>query len=187
MSSVTAWKHPSSASSVTRTGGAVSWSVPLRAISSNDSYTTAALSLNATHWLWLTGFGFTTSDIPAGSTIVGIEVSVELKQTAGTASDGVPVRKFLKMIIGGAEAGTQKTADGHLPTSDTVQTSGGSSDVWGTSITAAQAIASDTGVAFAFQDADYLSTTVSVDDVQIRFHYNPPATGKASPSSGVCG
>lgn len=177
---VTAWKDPGTVVSQTRTGGSVSWTNPSRALSLNDSYATAALTVSAaSHWLWFTNFPFTTADIPSGSTIVGIEAQVERKQTTGVTTDGTPVRSFWKMVVGGSEAGTQKTADGHLPGVDTLAAQGGATDMWGTTITDTDARASTTGFAWAFQDADYSSTTLSVDGGQLRYYYTAPAATRA--------
>lgn len=171
------WRSPGTISSQTRTGGSVSWTNPSNAGASDNSYATAGLATNGTHWLWCTNFGFDTAEVPSGATITGLEVRWERKASYGLATEGTLTRTYYKAIKGGAEAGTQKTEDGDLPTTDTVSSSqGGAADVWGTTFTDSDARASDTGVAIAHFDDNHASATLSADNVEIRWHYTVAAT-----------
>lgn len=174
----TSWRHPSTISSQTRIGGTASWTNTSNAGASDDVYATAGLVLNGSHWLWATDFGFGTGDIPSGSTITGFEVLWERKM-----STGFPVlsptlhRSYYYPIKGGALHGTQKTVDADLPATDTQESQGGAGDMWGGTFSDADARASTTGIALAYFTDHFDSATVSVDDIQIRWHYTPPSTG----------
>ncbi len=171
----TAWKNPGTVSSQARTGGAVSWTGTASALASDNTYATALLNGNSSHWLWCTNFGFTSSDIPSDATITGIKARFERKQNNG--SDGGIQVTYVKIIIGGAEAGTQKTSSASWPLAEAVSTDfGGSSDVWGTTITQADAIASTTGAAFAGEDQAFFGSVGSIDTVELAFEYSIPSS-----------
>lgn len=166
----TSWRTPGTISSQTRTGGSVSWTNPSNAGTSNNSYATAFLNGNSSHWLWCTNFGFTNSDIPDGATITGIRVRYERKQS--NALDGGISVAYFKVIIGGSEAGSQKTQNGTWPIADEVSSEvGGTGDVWSTSMTQANAIASDTGIAIAGEDTGFFGSTGSIDVVEVSYEY----------------
>lgn len=173
----TAWKSAGTVSSQTRTGGSVSWTNPSNATASDNTYATASLAGNASHWLWCTNFGFTSSDVPSGATINGMEMRWERKSSYGLAGEDTTETTYFKPIVGGAEAGTQKTnLLDHIPTSDTQETKGTSSDLWGRTYTQAEAVASDTGIAIAREDLNYSTETCSVDLVEMRYTYTEAST-----------
>jgi YD repeat-containing protein len=75
--SVTAWKSPGSCASVDRDGGN-RWNNPSYAQVSDNNGAACYPDVNEpSDWLQCSNFGFTTSDIPSGATIVGIEVQIE--------------------------------------------------------------------------------------------------------------
>ena len=170
----TSWKSPGTIISSARTGGDVSWVNPSNAGASDNTYATASLTDAGpdSHWLWCTNFGFTESDIPAGATINGIEVRWERKGATGLSGEGTTKITYYKLIKAGAETGTQKTENGDLPASDTVSAiQGGAADMWSASYTAAEAIASDTGIAIAYSNDAYTTFTASADHVEMRWTY----------------
>lgn len=174
----TSWFSPGTISSSARTGGAVNWSNPSNAAASDNSYASAALSTNGSHWLWCTNFGLSSSDVPSGSTVIGIEARWEAKQSfEGIGVEG-SVNTLIRLIKSSALTGTQKTQSGHLTDADAVYTYGGAADMWGATFSDAEIIASTTGVAFAFEDLDLSTTTVTCDHVQFRVHYTPPSSGR---------
>lgn len=179
MATFTAWKTPGTISSQTRTGGSQSWSNPSNAGTSDNSYaTTASLSSTSTHWLWCTNFDF--SSIPSGATITGVKVRYERKQSNNT--DGGITEAYLQLIKGGSRTGTEKhiTEVSGWATSDGVSAdAGGTGDVWSATFTRTEAIASDTGVAFACGDTGGIGTIPSIDVVEMAFEYttsNPRAS-----------
>lgn len=177
---VTAWKSPGTISSQTRTGGSVTWNNPANVSSSDNVYATAALVSNASHWLWCTNFGFTTSDIPTGSTITGYEVEWERKRNLAGATSGV-TDTYYKPIVGGAEAGTQKQLSQDPSTLDSSAGAGGAGDTWSASFSETDARASDTGIAISHHDTLHSAgVTISADNVRIRWYYDPPPTSAAN-------
>jgi len=110
--------------------------------------------------LW-DGFGFTTSDVPSGATIDGIEVRYE---TASAFSGDLDVQ----LHEGAVALGTAKTDS---PATATVHTLGGAADVWGTTLTDTQVRASDFGIVADASAAS--STTIEIDYFEVRVHYTP--------------
>ena len=109
-------------------GASTSWANPANASSSDNSYASMTPSLTATsndhHHSINPNPG-----IPAGATIDGIEVRIERNGgdffgTAQTSDDNV------QLIKGGTRSGNNKAA-GNWPTSDTYDTYGGPTDLWG--------------------------------------------------------
>lgn len=134
-------------------------------------------------------FGFTTDDIPAGSTIDGIEAEAVLMNT-GTA---VPNAYSLYLQkVGGTNVGNNKASSWNFPTDASMPTriAGGATDKWGVNPTAAEAIASTFAVAYEFNNGDpKFSTTGNIDSFRLRFHYTPPAapTVTANSASAIAG
>jgi hypothetical protein len=74
----TAWKSPGTCANATRSGSIGDWPNPDNVKVSDDVYAMRALiGTGYTNWLQATNFGFTASDIPEGSVIVGIEAKIE--------------------------------------------------------------------------------------------------------------
>lgn len=119
-------------------------------------------------------FGFTTDDIPAGSTIDGIEAESVLLNT-GTA---VPNAYSLYLqLVGGTNVGNNKASSWNFPfdASQPTRIAGGATDKWGVNPTAAQAIASTFAVAYEFNNGDpKFGTTGNIDSFRLRFHFTPP-------------
>lgn len=176
----TGWKTFSSITSQTRTGSAVSWTNPSNAGASDNSYATATVTSNITHWLWCTGADF--SEIPSGATIVGVKIRFERKQN--NLIDGGISTTYVQLIKGGALTGTEQTQSASWPGSDTVSSEiGGTGNLLGATYTEAEAKASDTGVAIAARDDAGFGTTGSVDVVEMAFEYTVPDTRRRVYSS----
>lgn len=131
----TSWKEAGAAANADD-GGAVAWTDPANAIADNTDNATAALSPGASQSqvLRLTDFGFTTSDIPLGSVIDGIEV--EVRRYVTNQNVGNNARDKDSTIIlrktGGTVGTAQAVVGSSWPDSAGVQTYGGASDLWGT-------------------------------------------------------
>lgn len=176
----TGWKTFSSITSQTRTGSSVSWTNPSNAGASDNSYATAPVTSNITHWLWCTGADF--SEVPPGATIVGVKIRFERKQN--NLIDGGISTTYVQLIKGGALTGTEQTQSASWPGSDTVSSEiGGTSNLLGATYTEAEAKASDTGVAIAARDDAGFGTTGSVDVVEMAFEYTVPDTRRRVYSS----
>lgn len=146
--------------------GTTAWTSPSNAGASDDSYTTANLTDNAsTHYLKATNHAFT---VPAGATINGIVVEAEVKAgSASTVIDGP-----IKLVKAGSVVGTDKARGGSTfwPTSDAYQTWGSSSDLWGTTWTVADVNASNFGAVISGVKSG-AGSTGSVDHIRITVHY----------------
>lgn len=166
----TVWKTAATVAAVSN--GGVNWSNPSNIGSSNDAYAVASSIPNAgnSYDLRATNFGFTSSDIPTGSTIDGIEVEVEAK--ADNASRGY-ISAALRNVTGGTAKRVPPGGGNYLTTSDVTTTLGGASDVWSATVTQANVLNAAFGVNM-IANCDSSTVTVSVDFVRLRVHYTPP-------------
>ncbi len=133
------------------------WTLPDRAFSSNNSYTTAVTTQRFTVWK---GFGLKAL-IPAGATIVGIEAKVEAKVSTGTKT------MIVDLIKNGFDiAGINKTT-GAFGTTDSVETVGSESDLWGDTWTP-----EDFGEDFGVQVTNTANAvTYSIDHITVNVYY----------------
>jgi hypothetical protein len=122
------------------------------------------------HLLFFTNFGFSSADIPAGATILGIEV--EVKRYTGTS--GVANTYWMRP----AEGSYFKSGDS-WPVSAGVQNMGGGSDLWERSWTRDNILSSDFGVCLIITTST--DSTFYIDYVKIRVTYSgetvAPQTG----------
>lgn len=175
---VTGWKSAGTAANIATAGTA--WADPGNIISSDNVYaTTAAIATNAasTQTLRAYNFGFTTSDIPAGSRIDGIEVTIERKaNNASRIADGV-----VSLIINSAGTAADRVGDnyakaGTWTTSDVVQSYGGAADYWSALVFENDVRGSNFGVDFIATTTSKSTVTPSVDAILMRVHYTAGAT-----------
>jgi hypothetical protein len=113
------------------------------------------------------GFGFSTADVPAGSTITDVEVSLEGR--VGTT--GQQVQVTAQLVIAGANAGIYPGFTNYTLTSDRTYTVLG----YTTLPTAAQVIAADFGITLKAYEITSLATFLG-DHVQIRVYYETAIT-----------
>lgn len=148
--------------------GSFAWSNPSNATASDNSRASTATmgSADKSHYLKCTNFGFA---IPTGATINGIEVHVEWASLSGF----VNARRYRARIVKGGTIGSSTSWDSSLslPGSDTVETLGGSADLWGETWAASDVNGSTFGVALACQGPSFWWGSADVDHVQITVHY----------------
>jgi hypothetical protein len=158
----TGWKSPSS-------GSGTDWSNPGYVAASDDDRTIYTGSGQAFHYS--TDYGFTTGDIPSGSTIDGIEVSIE-----GQSSENSPGNRAIDVALtinGTAVVGSIKNDIIDLnKNSDTTQTVGSSSDTWSAGL-------DDTDIVANSNFGVMIRTNVNgqdkkLDHVQVRVTYTAP-------------
>lgn len=106
------------------------------------------------NYLNFTNFGFS---IPGGATINGVYLEVSC-ESVGAGTDTFAV---CQLLIGGTATGTDLSASTALPTSNGIVAFGGSSNVWGNSLTSAIVNASNFGATIALysgnkNDVDYV-------------------------------
>jgi len=101
---VTGWKTPSTI--VSNGDGSYTWSDPGNAASDDNNYASVVMSTASTgsDHLKATNFGFSTSDVPSGSNIDGVEARYRRY-----ASDASRVQDYsVKLAIGGTITGDSK-------------------------------------------------------------------------------
>ena len=119
------------------------WSAPSN-IGADDNSDSAILDFDndeIVQRLRSSNYGFT---IPVGATIVGIEVQVEIHDDSGGGGADVTDQEA-RLVKAGVPVGADKSMPGAWPTTRTVRTYGGPSDLWGTTWTPAEINAADFG------------------------------------------
>jgi hypothetical protein len=112
------------------------------------------------HYLRCDHFGFTTSDLPSGSTVLGIEAGV----TAGLGAAGNPLAVGLHwlLVVGGAIGGNDHASNlvGQVPPA--VAVAGAGNDLWGLVINAGNCRQTDFGFVMAFQTGPTPGNTYTI-------------------------
>jgi hypothetical protein len=147
--------------------GTVAWSNPTNAQGAADTvYATIAVNGPMTgHYLKATNFGFT---IPSGATINGVVVEFRRSDSNGILTDGT-----IKLVKGGVVSGTNKSAGATWPTSDTWNSFGGTTDLWGLTLTDTDINSSTFGVVLSPTISGLTSgfTPAQVDAIRITVYY----------------
>jgi len=146
--------------------GTVAWSNPGNVISNDNTYATVAVNNSTSNYLQATNYGFS---IPTEATITGITVTIG---RYGTTGGGQDIRdNVVKLIKAGSVVGTNlavTTTD--WTGTETAVVYGGTTNLWGITLTPADINASDFGVALAVNSTN--SRTASIDYMQISVTYN---------------
>jgi hypothetical protein len=163
--------------------GTVAWATPTNAQSSNDVYANFNSAVNNTtsHWLKITNFGFA---VPAGATILGIKVEVEMNASDNTASDHV-IDAGVKIVKGGVISGTDHKRGGTVwPLADTFVAFGGDADLWGVAWTPADINGVTFGVVIAAKITTISASSIdaNIDSAKITVYYT---TGAGATSGRV--
>lgn len=165
---------PNNASAIIDDGsvGSWTWTNPLRAQTSNDSWATNILTSSSgrTHYLKATGFNFT---VPTGMTIKGIEVKIEKHQTcADTSCTSIVTDNSVRIVKNGTVTGDEKASATAWPTTDTTVTYGGPTDLWGATWTAANINNNTFGVVLSVERSGGNDRNVFVDNINIIVYYS---------------
>jgi hypothetical protein len=151
-------KNPTSASGT-------NWTNPSFALQSDDNR--AAYNTTTQDYLILNGFGFS---LPSGATIDGFEAFIEGNGASATTAER-------QITVALSSDGFGKTSSDKTVTldqnTDSTQTAGSSSDVWGGSWTAAQVESSNFSI--IIHDANTTAANLRIDQVQLRVYYTFPA------------
>jgi len=147
--------------------GTLTWTNPGNITLADGVYATATSSAgNNTHYLQGSNYGFS---IPAGATINGITVNINGHKN-GTGG-GSYFSNIVELVKGGVIGGNNNASNQQLSNpSDSVQTFGSVSDLWGQSWTATDINASNFGVVASYQSATNTSS-VSIDYIQVTITY----------------
>lgn len=113
------------------------------------------------------------ADVPVGATPLGVEVRYEAKAETG----GVVYQGYLTSLVkGGTVQGDNKADLNTLPTTDTLFTKGGATDLWGLSLSRADVIATNFGFDLRFENTANFGF-VYVDYGEIKVYYSEPTLG----------
>ena len=124
------------------------------------------------NYLKVTNFGFS---IPSGSTIDGIEVTIERSCVPNGAVDS-----HVKIVKGGTIGSTNKASATTWTTSDVIATYGNASDLWGESWSYSDINDSTFGIALAADHTAFSKSghTLAVDHITIKIYYTAGGVSK---------
>jgi hypothetical protein len=167
--------------------GAVAWSNPGNAASSNDVYAVFSTSgVQQSHYLKATNFGFA---IPTGATIDGVTVSIERK-AADRLTHRHVVDSVVRLVVGGTVSGDNKADTSTFwptPTRDYSASYGGAADLWGLTLSAADVNGADFGVVLSATSAGSIGTTSgSVDHITVTITYTEGVRVPRAPAALDC-
>lgn len=149
------------------TVGTEAWSNPSNATASDDSDAICVVGQGTGQigeYLKCTNFGFS---IPAGATIDGITVDVELRSSQVNRV----VDNAVRIVKGGTIGSTDRSSGTNWPTTETTRSYGSTSDLWGESWTVADINASTFGFAISPSSTGAGSRNAEIDHVQITIEY----------------
>jgi len=187
----TGWVNPSTAAEDTAQG-TVSWSNYTNVYSNNTSYAiqSSLVSPNVkTYFIKATSFGLS---VPAGATINGVQVQIDRKSSHNGTARYV-YDEYVQLVKGNTIQGDNKAATStKWPLADAYASYGGSSDLWGLSLSDSDVNASNFGVAISAEiiNPGTTATVASVDHIQIKVYYTelvnsaPNAPSSLSPIDG---
>ena len=164
-------------------GDSEQWSNLNNIISSDNSYATVSVDGTVSNTLSATNFGFS---IPSNAVINGVIVDIERKSSS--TSDGGSEDASLQLIKGGTISGSDRQTNTDYSTSDTTESHGTSSDLWGLTLTPADINAADFGVAFSVTKPSSSGSAhiISVDSIRITIHYSIPSSqGPSTPATAT--
>lgn len=160
----TGYKSAGNGTNQAKAGSGSSWLTPGSIISSDNIRASSEIPTEE-YSDWLRAYNFNCG-IPTGATIVGIEVSVERK----SAHYGVNRDDDVKLAVGVSGKGDDKAdTDDFYPISDTITVYGGSTDLWGTTWSAADI--NDLSVFYSVANDACCNEICSVDHIQVRIWY----------------
>ncbi|HNZ73509.1 MAG TPA: hypothetical protein PKG73_02850, partial [bacterium] len=159
------------------TGASATWSNPTNITASDNSYASKTIDYyGSSGALNATNFGFA---IPTGATINGIVLDVE-----GKISSGSFVWTSVRLLKNGSAVGDNKTSMSMFTDIDKTLSTGGDSDLWGTTWTAEDINNTNFGATITLKDEDDTTGTVYVDHITIKVYYSY-SVGKSAFASSI--
>lgn len=166
---VTGWKAPGTAANIDRDSMEAWVNVNNALVDDGTPASCDCTKLAYSDWLSLTNYGFTNSDISGGSTIDGIEVSVQRWAETNLLQDSAIYLRKTEGIVGSNYASAT-----NWPTSEGSATYGGATDKWGTTWTQSDIVSSDFGIDLSGYNGNFLAkANLYVDVILIRVYYTP--------------
>lgn len=169
--------------------GSATWSTPVGADESDDTYANLFFGSSGTQisaFLKVTNFGFS---IPSGATIDGIVVEIERQDIYGSVN-ATTKDHTVQLYKGGTNQGTNKADTSTAWSAETFVTYGSSSDLWGLSFSDTDINDSGFGVGLAVTQnilAKGPSTGAEVDLIQITVYYTASGGGGTQTALLVAG
>jgi hypothetical protein len=158
------------------------WTTPTNVYTSNNAYATYNVATGGnSNNLDATGFGFS---VPTSAIIRGISVTLERKGPASPTSS-IKDNTFY-LLKAGAQAGSNKAyTSAYWGTSDATQSYGTSTDLWGTTWTAAQVNAANFGVRLSVHNFQSSAAIASVDQITVTVTYSNDTNGIGTSTTSV--
>ncbi len=157
-------------------GANTDWVNPGNIVSDNATNATLALgSFNASDSLAATNFGFS---LPTNVTINGVEARYDWDEDGTDDVTTVNLTKDGSTAVGGGKSLNSAFGPGFR-----IETIGGASDMWGTTLTKAEVEASTFGVMLSITEGDGVASNFAVDYVQINIHYTELVTYSNAPET----
>lgn len=171
MAFITAWKTPGTCASADRDGKA-EWTNPDNAKTSNDVRAQSGVEQSTySDWLRCTNFGFDADDIPAGATIVGIEMKLERKAII----NNYVFDSAIYLRDAGGQTGDNKITFTVWTNADVEEIHGDSTDDWNAGLSDSDVRAITFGVDISARNTFTLSSVwCYIDCVSIRVHFTFP-------------
>lgn len=170
----TSWKTCGTAATVDETGDlSTVWVNPTNAQGAADSTAatqsySGSFPIGVPNYLKCTNFGFTTSDVPSGATINGIEFRVTKQASVVSTAVDSQVQTYQAGVVGGSNLADIST---FWPTTFTAVTYGSSSQLWGRTWTDSDVRLSTFGVGIVSLKSGKSAVVNSVDCVECRITY----------------
>ena len=165
--------------------GAGAWANTTRLLLNDNSYTTVSLSGTNTSW-YIYGVNYQGFNIPATAVIDGIIVTIG-RLSSGSSGNSIKDVNVRMIKSGAIDLNANRANATRWGFTETAQTYGSATDLWGTTWTPAQINAADFGAALSVQ-AEGTTRTASVDYISITVHYTlPPTISSLSPASTCVG
>ena len=184
--SVTSYKFAGTAATIDR-DGKTAWSNPNNAKTDNNTRADNLVAKSTySDWLRLTNYGFTTTDLPTGCTVDGIEVIIDRYAVEILEGDYI-VDNALYLRKTSGQVGDNKASASQWPTSEATATYGGSVDTWSASLTSADVRSSDFGIDLSTYANAPIATICQalVDYIKIRIYYTLAVTTSTSSSTST--
>jgi hypothetical protein len=158
--------------------GTIAWTNPSDAATSNNLYAYGGGG-GTSNYLKCSNFGFS---IPSGATIDGITVEIEKKRTPYcTVTDNV-----VSLVKNGVISGNNYRSTDNWNLTDTYSTYGGSTDLWGLSLTSSDINSSTFGVVINCITAVFKGGQRPwIDHVRITVYYTESGGGGPTSASAL--
>jgi len=153
------------------------WTNPNNAKVSDNAYAVITIGDSSSATISATNFGFS---VPTTSTILGVVVTFECKETTFAAAQN---DQSVRLIKGGSASGSDKGGTHFLALTDTVFTYGASTDLWGNTLTPADVNASNFGVTVTINSSP--ADDCNVDAFTMTIYYDGGSIKRMLPILGV--